>query len=180
MPGLRPWAATRSLRASRWLVVGLAGGLAGCGSSELSDRGLAGIEAARRDTVANLEAGRFTKACEDFTAAARIRLLVFPMGGCPGALAFARGFLAVDGRTRLGVQFERQVRQAIPHLTVEGEIARLGSVVEARYEQGRWRFEGRRESMPGGPNHVRGDLEAAIARLRRDGMGQLLGRSEGP
>jgi hypothetical protein len=180
MPELRRWAARTRLRASRWLVVGLGGVLVGCGSSDLTNHGLAGIEAARRDTVANLEAGRYTKACEDFTAAARIRLLVFPMGGCPGALAFARGFLAVDGRTRLGVQFERQLRQVIPHLTVEGEIARVGSVVEARYEQGRWRFEGRREPVPGAPGNVRGDLEATMARLRRDGMGQLLGRSESP
>jgi len=153
--------------------------LAGCGSTTSSDESRAGLQAAGNDVVANLEAGRYKRACEDFTATARGRLAVFPTAGCSGVLAFAHGILAVEGQTRLGQVAKQQIDKMLPHATIEGGEARVGNSVEAVYEGGRWRFEASRGAVEKERSTLRADVEKAAAQLKRDGAGALLKEAEG-
>lgn len=124
--------------------------------------------------AANLEAGRYRKACEGFTATSREAISVFPMGGCPGALAFVHGFLAVEGHARLGQLFEKRLRQADRHLSVEGGRALADGSVQAVYEDGYWQFEARKAVLDERHLGLRQDAERAAAQLRREGAGELL------
>jgi hypothetical protein len=157
----------------------LAALLAGCGSSEAGEHSKAGIEAAGRDMVANLEAGRYKRACQDLTSASRARIAILPMGGCTGALAFARGFLAVEGRTRLGQVFDQRLHQLLPRLTIEGDRANAAGNVEAVYEDGRWRFEATRLAAEEQHSRLRADIQHAVSQLEKDGAGALLVQAEG-
>jgi hypothetical protein len=165
-------------RVSWWLALPLAALLAGCSRTTPNDHSRAGLEAAAKDLVANLESARYRRACEDLTSEARLRLAVFPTGGCSGALAFARGLLVVDGSAQLGQRVEKQLRAAMRHVTVHDDEARVAGVVLARYEQGAWGFETASEAAP--RQRLKTDLEAALTRLRGDGAERLLGQLQVP
>jgi len=148
--------------------------LAGCGSTDASSHSVAGIKAAGQSVASNLEAGSFRKACEGFTASARRRLAVFPKAGCSGALAFSRGLLAIEGKERIGLLFEHQLARLLPQLQIHGDSAVYKGVVEARFERGRWRFEGRSDEMTLENPHLKSELEQAITSLRSHGASTLL------
>lgn len=176
--GVRGARAARRAGAPAWmLALSLAAALAGCASTTSSDHSRAGLEAAGRNMVANLEASRYRKACEGFTAKARESLATFPSGGCAGTLAFVHGILAVDGRGRLGQLFEHRVQAIRAKATLEGDRARVGDAVEALYESGRWRFEVGARVLQRTAS-MRADVERAAAQLRKDGAGELLQASE--
>ncbi|HEX3512310.1 MAG TPA: hypothetical protein VHT27_14565 [Solirubrobacteraceae bacterium] len=145
-------------------VVVLAGALAGCSSTTPSTYSRAGLEAAGRDLVANLESGRYRRACEDFTSSARMRLAVFGKGGCVGSIAFARAYLAIEGRPRLGQLIGGEIAEVMPRIKIDNAGAHVGGTLEARYEFGRWRFEAR---PGGGIASARGDLRASLQEVVR-------------
>jgi hypothetical protein len=147
--------------------------IGGCSSTSPSTYSRAGLEAAGRDLVANLEAARYRRACEDFTSSARMRLAVFGGGGCVGSISFARGYLAIQGKPRLGQLIGGQLGLVMPHIAIDNEGAHVGSTLEARYEFGRWRFEAR----PGGgvgsaAGSLRSGLEEVVLLLERPAAGQ--------
>jgi hypothetical protein len=165
-------------RGSWWLALPVAALLAGCSTTSANDHSKAGLEAAGKDLVANLEAARYRRACEDLASDARLRLAVFPAGGCSGAFAFARGLLAVDGGARLGQLVQRQLHAAMRQMTVRDDEARVGGSVLARYEQGRWGFETAPDTA--GRQRLKSDLETALKQLRGDGAERLLGQVQAP
>jgi hypothetical protein len=170
--------ANRAARLSWCLGVALAMLLTGCRNPSPYDHTRAGFEATAKDIVANLEAGAFRRACEDLTSEARLRLTLFPAGGCSGTFAFARGLLVVDGGPRLGQLVERQLRPVVPKAVLHGDEARAGGVVIARFEQGRWGFETIVDAP--GRRRLKADVEAAIGRLRGDSAERLLGHLQLP
>jgi hypothetical protein len=151
--------------------------LAGCAPTSASDQSRAGLEAAGKNMVSNLEAGRYRKACEGLTAAARKSLAIFPMGGCSGTLAFAHGVLAVEGLARLGQVFEKRMKAELSHATLEGDQVRVGKSIEALYEGGRWRFEINHNALVRRAS-LRRDVERTATQLTKDGAGELLQAAE--
>jgi|GEM_PF-5214789 hypothetical protein len=148
--------------------------ISGCSSATPATHSAAGLNAAGENMVANLEAGRFRLACEGFTASAQQLLAVFPRGGCTGALAFSRGLLAVEGKPQIGQLFRTQFATIMPHLRIRGDVAYYRGAVEARYEGGRWRFEGH-DAEPAASNaQLKASLERAISGLEQQGAGRLL------
>ncbi len=171
----RAW---RGARVSCWLGLLVAALLAGCSNPSPYDHSRAGLEATAKDIVANLESGRYRRACEDLTPEGRLRLTLIPAGGCVGTLVFARGLLAVDGSTRPGKLVERQLHGVIRQLTVSDDEARAAGVVVARYEQGRWGFETILDAA--GRRRLKADVEAAVRRLHEHGAESLLGKLQVP
>lgn len=98
------------------------------------------IKASGEQIAAAIEASMFQRACEGFTQATRAKFQAFPEG-CAGALSLARAAGHRGSRT-----FARLFRTALltrlPHFQITGYEAVYHGVVEARYEEGRWRFEG--------------------------------------
>jgi hypothetical protein len=130
----------KSLLASLMLVAAVAG----CGkssSSASSTQSLAAIKASGTRLAADLEAGRYASACEGFSAATRAELGRFPQGGCAGALGLAQTAGGRKSQVVLGQLFRRALNTRLPHLKIKGDEALYNGAVEARYEQGRWRFE---------------------------------------
>lgn len=115
----------------------VAAGLAGCGSSgpgPAGDPTAAGVRAAGTQFVADLEAGRYTEACEAFTAKARASLDREP-GGCAGILPRFYPLLSTE--------LNRWYTRELPTEKVQGTTAvDFQGVVQARYEGGRWHLEG--------------------------------------
>jgi hypothetical protein len=147
--------------------------LAGCGSTTPSDNTVAGIRAAAQDIVANLEAGRYKRACEDLTVRARSDFSL-GRGGCVGALAFARGLLAIEGYPRLGQIVEDQVNSIVRHVDVEGIRGIVSGHIEVLYEDGRWRFEARRAAALAGRPHFRATLARTLRLLGATGIDALV------
>jgi hypothetical protein len=146
------------------LAVAVAGSGQGTSHNSIGTRrALAAIGAAKRDIPKELEAGHFTKACEDFTARTRVVLGIM-MEGARGSCA--AGFAHFDAeyglsepahlingkpglRKRSGQQL-RSIYQgmssspppsALSRARIEGNAATHRGGVLARYEQGRWRLE---------------------------------------
>jgi hypothetical protein len=168
-PGLRRGWAARCGAVSAAACAAAA--VSGCSSASPSTYSHAGIEAAREDLVSNLEGGRYRRACEDLTAAARASVTVFPKGGCVGALAFARGYLAASGSPRLGVLVMKELSRVTPHVVIENDGARYGSAIQARYEFGRWRFEAGNDAGAAVMARLRPSLEQ-VARTLQSGTAQ--------
>jgi hypothetical protein len=152
--------------------------LAGCSSTTASDNTVAGIRAAAQDIVANLEAARFRHACEDLTAKARSAFSL-DRGGCPGALAFARGFFALEGYPRLGQVVEAQVNALVRHVDVQGIRGLVGGQVEVLYEDGRWRFEARRAAALAVQPRFRALLTRTLKQLDDGGIRALVEAARG-
>jgi hypothetical protein len=150
----------------------------GCDSTSPSTYSHAGIEAAGKDLVSNLEGGRYRRACEDLTATARARVTVYPKGGCVGALAFARGYLAASGSPRLGVLVGRELARVTPHVVIENNGARYGSAIQARYEFGRWRFEAEDGAGASVMARLQPSLEQAARTLQGSGAGAAVAQAE--
>lgn len=98
------------------------------------------IKASGEQVARDIEIGRSASACEGLTAAARAQFAHLPGGGCAGALAIARGVGGTQGKG-LAQLFRGALNGRLPHLRIEGNEALYNNVVEARYEEGRWRFE---------------------------------------
>lgn len=156
----------------------LAAAVSGCSSTGPSSYSHAGIEAAGKDLVSNLEGGRYRRACEDLTATARASVTVFPKGGCVGALAFARGYLAASGSPRLGVLVMKELARVTPHLVIEDNGARYGSTIQARYEFGRWRFEAEDDAGAAVMARLRPSLEAVGRTLQNGGVQEAIARAK--
>jgi hypothetical protein len=122
-------------RATRYLPL-LAVILAGCGSSGpasgASSDSVAGVQQAGQRLLTDLQAGHYSEACEAFTATARASFAGGP-GGCASALPSLYG--ALHG------ELDRWASQVLPTIQVEGDTALFDDNVQARFEQGRWRFE---------------------------------------
>ncbi len=155
-----------------------AAAVSGCSSTSPSTYSRAGIEAAAKDLVSNIEGGRYRRACEDLTAAARARVTVFPKGGCVGSLAFARGYLAAAGSPRLGALVMDELARVLPHLVIENDGARYRSTIEARYEFGRWRFEAEHDAGVAVLARLRPGLAHAARILETGGMQELVARAQ--
>jgi len=110
--------------------------LAGCGSQSAGEAGKpsrAGVEAAARSFVTNVQSAHYREACEAFTAESQAILKREEPGGCLGSLAFLYG--ALSG------QVSKFFEKILPKLEIRGGVARVGKVVYARYEHGRWHVE---------------------------------------
>ena len=124
-----------TLRAARYPPLLLAGVLAGCGSSgpgPSGDHSAAGVAAASRQFLADLQRGHYSEACEAFTAKARASMVREP-GGCTGVLPY---FFPI-----LGGQLGSWLENVLPKLQVQGDTAVFNGRVHARYEGGRWHLE---------------------------------------
>jgi len=155
------------------LACALAPLLVGCGSTTASSYSAGGVRAAGENVAASLQAGNFRKACEGLTEAARSRLLVLPASGCPGALALARGLLAVQGKQGLGQTLRQRLERLLTDVQISGDQALYHGVVEARYEQGRWHLEAHGSDAAVNPR-TRAKIEGALAGLESQGAGALL------
>jgi hypothetical protein len=153
-------------------------GASGCGSTSPSTYSHAGIEAAGRDLVSNLEGGRYRRACEDLTATARARVTVYPKGGCVGALALARGYLAAAGSPRLGMLVSKELARVTPRVVIENNGARYGSAIQARYEFGRWRFEAEDDAGAAVMARLRPSLEQVAQTMRSGAVQAAVARAE--
>ena len=131
---MQPASTTRALRYLPLLVLVL---LAGCGSSQsggdAGKPGVAGVEAAARNFVTNVQSAHYKEACEGFTAQAQAILKREEPGGCLGSLPFLYG--ALSG------QVNKWFEKVLPKLEIQGNVARVRKVVYARYEHGQWRVE---------------------------------------
>ena len=152
--------------------------LTGCSSTHASDNTVAGIRAAAQDLVANIEAARYKRACEDLTAKARSDFSV-QRGGCVGTLAFARGLLALEGSPGLGRVVETQVNAVVRHVNVDGIRGLVGGQVEVLYEDGRWRFEARRAAALAAQPRFRASFARALEALDASGIASLMEESPG-
>jgi hypothetical protein len=131
---MQPASTTRALRYLPLLVLVL---LAGCGSSQsggdAGKPGVAGVEAAARNFVTNVQSAHYKEACEGFTAQAQAILKREEPGGCLGSLPFLYG--ALSG------QVNKFFEKVVPKLEVREGQARLRKIVYAHYEHGRWHLE---------------------------------------
>jgi len=82
--------------------------------------------------LADVEANRYSEACEALTATARAAMVDEP-GGCPMTLLRAKPFLVKQLATRFGAIYRKG--------QITGDAVLYNGVVQARYEHGRWRFE---------------------------------------
>ncbi len=98
------------------------------------------IKASGELVAADIESSSFERACEGFTQATRAKFAAFPQG-CAGALSLARA-AGHSGARVFGQLFRKALLTRVPHFQVKGYEALNHGVVEARYEEGRWRFEG--------------------------------------
>ncbi|MFI4985364.1 MAG: hypothetical protein ACHP93_04820 [Solirubrobacterales bacterium] len=153
----------------------LVAALTACGSASSHGHSAAALNLAGRSLSADLDAGRYGRACEALTAkersvlaqeiemlATRLKgskepellaretgMLAGRLRGCVGFLAFARTLArATTTSTSLGREFASQLARLLPAIQIRGDTAMYQRVVEARYEAGRWRFEGRGEEPP--------------------------------
>jgi hypothetical protein len=124
--------------------------VAGCGSSQSAgDAGkptVAGVEAAARKWVTNVQSAHYKEACEAFTAESQAILKREEPGGCLGTIAFLYGALSS--------QVSKWFEKVLPKLEVQGHVARVRACssakgtplkcterVYARYERGQWHIE---------------------------------------
>jgi hypothetical protein len=121
--------------------------LAGCGSSQsggdASKRSVAGVEAAARRFVANVQGAHYPEACAMFTAQSQAILKREEPGGCLGTIAYL--YAALSG------QVNKWFQGVLPRLEVAGNVARTRTCVPktgkclekvyARYEHGQWHIE---------------------------------------
>jgi hypothetical protein len=91
-----------------------------------------------------------------------------------GALAFARGLLALEGYPRLGQLVKAQVDAIVKHVDVQGIRGLVGGRVEVLYEDGRWRFEGGRVAALAATPRFRSALASSLKQLERAGLGSLV------
>jgi hypothetical protein len=129
--------AASTSRARRYLPLLVLVAIAGCGSSQsggdAGKRSVAGVEAAARSFVENVQSAKYRQACEVFTAESQAILKREEPGGCVGSLAFLYG--ALSG------QVNKWFEKVLPKLEIQGNVARVRKVVYARYEHGQWRVE---------------------------------------
>jgi hypothetical protein len=148
--GMQPASTTRARRYLPMLVFVV---VAGCGSSQSAGdagkRSVAGVEAAARKFVTNVQSAHYREACEGFTAQAQASLQREEPGGCLGTIAYLYG--------ALGGQVNKFFESVLPKLEVHGDVASITycaqprgkpasarkcvSQVYARYEHGQWRVE---------------------------------------
>ena len=131
---MQPASTTRARRYLPLLVLVL---LAGCGSSQsggdASKRSVAGVEAAARRFVANVQGAHYPEACAMFTAQSQAILKREEPGGCLGTIAYL--YAALSG------QVNKFFEKVVPKLEVREGQARLRKIVYAHYEHGRWHLE---------------------------------------
>jgi hypothetical protein len=148
----------------------------GCGSSTSSqDPSTTALAQSGRALSADLDAGRYGSACDGLTLIERhtlaqdiaivatklkgageaemlareITSIVGKPRGCVGFLAFAKTLAhAANANISLGGEFDRQLSHLLPAIQVRGDTATYHGVIEARYEGGRWRFEGHGHQPP--------------------------------
>jgi hypothetical protein len=128
-----------------------------------------------RGLSADLDAGRYESACQSLTLierhmlaqeiaivatnlkgageaeklARKITSIAGKPRGCVGFLAFAMALAhAMNANTSLGREFDRRLSHLLPAVQVRGDTATDHGVIEARYEGGRWRFEGHGRQPP--------------------------------
>jgi hypothetical protein len=108
--------------------------LVGCGSSSgpAGDHTVVGVQAAAQEFSANLQAARYSAACEDLTASARASMARLA-GGCAGNIPHY--YLL------LGKELNKWFRLTLPSIRVAGDAAYYVGEVQARYEGGRWHLE---------------------------------------
>ncbi len=163
-----------SMRTTLCLACLFAVAMIGCGSSRSSqDPSTTALAQSGRALAVDLDAGRYESACQDLTVierhmlgqeiasvatklkgAGEAEMLAREMmsgkpRGCVGFLAFAETLAhATNANTSLGEQFDRRLSHLLPTVHVRGDAATDHGVVEARYEGGRWRFEGHGHQPP--------------------------------
>jgi hypothetical protein len=148
----------------------------GCGSSTSSQGpSTAALGQSGRALSADLDAGRYGSACQGLTLVERHKLaqgiaivatklqgageaemlarevtsIVGKPSGCVGFLSFAKTLAhAMNANTGLGEEFDRRLSHLLPAIQIRGDTATDHGVVEARYERGRWRFEGHEHQPP--------------------------------
>jgi hypothetical protein len=148
----------------------------GCGSSRSSQGpSTAALAQSGRALSADLDAGHYGSACENLTLIERhtlareiaivatklkgageaemlareITSIVGKPRGCVGFLAFAKTLThTMNANVSLGGEFDRRLSHLLPTIQVRGDTATDDGVVEARYEGGRWRFEGHGHQPP--------------------------------
>jgi hypothetical protein len=108
---------------------------------------LAEIKASGEQIASDIEASMFQRACEGFTKAALAKLAEFPQG-CAGALELAHAGSHTGARA-FGKLFRHALLTRLAHFKIRGSEALYNGVVEARYEEGRWRIEGQGGAVDG-------------------------------
>jgi hypothetical protein len=153
--------------------------IAGCGSLSAAgspDHAVAELTSSGHALSADLDAGRYERACKALTQKERgvlaremavlrtrlegagepqtlaretVRLADAQPKGCAGFLAFARTLAHLSApKASLGAEFKRRLAHLVPPIRIKGDIATYRGAVEARYEDEHWRFEGRDGQPP--------------------------------
>jgi hypothetical protein len=149
--------------------------LIGCGSTSTRNSSLSELRTSGFALSSDLDSGHYASACDALTQRERAtltrqtatltthltgpaeaehlaRLIVDhtgPLEGCVGFLEFASALAsASNAHATIGRRFDRRLVGVLASVRIAGDIATYGGAVEARHEDGRWRFEGSGNQPP--------------------------------